>query len=374
MKTAFAHAPLLRGEKLEAFGAELDALRDQHVRQLGAADARYIRKVRHFVRWTEVLGRLALYGAAPAPWLLWPLWGLGVLLLGVAKIVDNMELGHNVIHGQYDWMNDPSLQGDRFQWDHLCPSDWWRQTHNHSHHQWTNVRGKDDDIGYGLLRLFPEQRWTPFALGQPLYALLLAVFYQTGIAIQHMKLGVYLKGRRPWRAFVRDAGPLWRKLPWQGGKDYLWFPLLAGPFFLPVLLGNMAANLVRNLWTYAVIFCGHFPEGAVLFTPAQVKEETRAGWYQRQIRGSANIRGGFLMDFMTGNLSHQIEHHLFPDLPARRYAAIATEVEAICARHGVPYNSASMLRQFGSVVWKILRHSFPSRPPRSRLDPAPAAG
>ncbi len=354
--------PLISGERLEAFGAEIDALREKHVRDLGAADARYIRRVRHVVRWTEVLGRVAIFGAAPAPWLLWPLWILGTLLLGVSKIIDNMELGHNVIHGQYDWMNDPSLQGDRFQWDHLCPADWWRQTHNHSHHQWTNVRGKDDDVGYGLLRIFPEQRWTPFALGQPIYAAGLAVFYQTGIAIQHLKLGRYLKGRRSWKHFLSDAKPLLRQLPWQGGKDYLFFPLLAGPFFLSVLLANTTANLIRNLWTFVVIFCGHFTADAITFTPAQVKDETRAGWYQRQVRGSSNIGGGFLMDFMTGNLSHQIEHHLYPDLPARRYSTMAVEVREICSRYGVPYNTGSLPRQFGEVVWRIFRHAFPSRP------------
>jgi linoleoyl-CoA desaturase len=100
-----------------------------------------------------------------------------------------------------------------------------------------------------------------------------------------------------------------------------------------------------------------------------VKDETRAGWYQRQIRGSSNISGGFLMHLMTGNLSHQIEHHLFPDLPARRYATIASEVRAICAKYGVPYNTGSLPRQFGSVLWRLFRHAFPSRP---RWAPAPA--
>ena len=126
----------------------------------------------------------------------------------------------------------------------------------------------------------------------------------------------------------------------------------------------MVANLVRNLWIFVVIFCGHFTKDAIIFTPAQVRNETRAGWYQRQIRGSSNLRGGALMDLMTGNLSRQIEHHLFPDLPARRYAAIAVEVQAICTRYGVPYNTGSLPRQFGQVLWRIFRHAFPSRPRR----------
>ena len=129
-----------------------------------------------------------------------------------------------------------------------------------------------------------------------------------------------------------------------------------------MLLGNTAANLSRNVWTFIVIFCGHFTKDAITFTPAQVKNETRAGWYQRQVRGSSNIGGSKVMHFMTGNLSHQIEHHLFPDLPARRYSAMSVEVREICERYGVPYNTGSLPRQFGQVVWRIFRHALPSRP------------
>jgi Fatty acid desaturase len=62
---------------------------------------------------------------------------------------------------------------------------------------------------------------------------------------------------------------------------------------------------------------------------------------------------------MTGNLSHQIEHHLFPDLPGHRYGELAAEVREICARYGVPYTTGPLYRQFGSVVKKIIRLSLP---------------
>ena len=62
---------------------------------------------------------------------------------------------------------------------------------------------------------------------------------------------------------------------------------------------------------------------------------------------------------MSGNLSHQIEHHLFPDLPAHRYAELAEEVREICARYGLPYNSGPLHKQFGSVVKKIVKLALP---------------
>jgi len=143
------------------------------------------------------------------------------------------------------------------------------------------------------------------------------------------------------------------------------FPLLAGPFFLPVLLGNVVANVLRNLWTYTIIFCGHFTADAETFAKSSVIGETRGQWYLRQLRGSSNLAGGRLLNLLSGNLSHQIEHHFFPDLPANRYASMAGPVREICARYGQHYNTGSLSRQFGQVIWRILRHAFPSRPAQS---------
>jgi linoleoyl-CoA desaturase len=148
-------------------------------------------------------------------------------------------------------------------------------------------------------------------------------------------------------------------------KDYVLFPLLAGPFFLPVLLGNLVANAMRNVWTFVVIFCGHFTADAEVFPKESIRNESRGHWYVRQLRGSSNLTGGPIMDVLTGNLSHQIEHHFYPDLPANRYAAIAVEVKQICARYGQHYNTGSLPRQFGQVAWRIVRHAFPSRPPKA---------
>jgi NADPH-dependent stearoyl-CoA 9-desaturase len=145
-------------------------------------------------------------------------------------------------------------------------------------------------------------------------------------------------------------------------KDYVVFPLLAGPFFLPVLLGNAVANILRNLWTYTIIFCGHFTADAETFPKESIKNESRGHWYLRQLRGSSNLAGGKLLNVLSGNLSHQIEHHFYPDVPANRYAEVAPEVKAICARYGQHYNTGSLPKQFGQVVWRILRHAFPSRP------------
>ena len=81
--------------------------------------------------------------------------------LSLSKILDNMEIGHNVMHGQYDWMRDPALNSKMFEWDTACPGDQWRHSHNYMHHTYTNILGKDRDIGYGVLRMDESQKWNP---------------------------------------------------------------------------------------------------------------------------------------------------------------------------------------------------------------------
>ncbi|AYF89827.1 fatty acid desaturase [Pseudomonas sp. DY-1] len=340
--------------ELDAFGVELDDLRQRTLDDLGEADARYIRRIRAAVRFCCWSGRvLLLLGWFPPSWL------LGVALLGLGKILENMELGHNVMHGQYDWMNDPELRGTRYEWDIAGPSDFWRHTHNHIHHSYTNVLGMDDDVGYGVVRLFPEQRWKPFYRWQPLWVALQAVLFQYSVAVQHLRLDQYVKGRMS----ADELRPLLRqfnaKVLRQSVKDYLAFPLLAllvGGSVTAVLVGNLLANLIRNLWTFTVIFCGHFTERAAVF-PADVLEgESRGHWYLRQLRGSSNLEGGPLFHILTGNLSHQIEHHLFPDLPARRYSEMAKQVREIARRYGQDYNSGRLSVQFGSVMKRIWKY------------------
>ena len=365
----------LSATELQGFAAELDAVRARTVATLGQRDADYIRAVAAAVRWISLGGRLLLMvgaiGGAFLPALLWPACIAGTLLLALSKILENMELGHNVMHGQFDWTGDPRLNGQAYEWDIAGTSDNWRKTHNHQHHTWTNVRGMDDDIGYGLLRLFPEQRWKPFHLFQPAIAVVFAVLFEWGIAIQDLRLGRWFAGKLRLAQLREQFRPVGRKMGRQVLRDYVLWPLLAGPWFLPVLLGNIVANVLRNLWTYTVIFCGHFTADAETFSRESVRSESRGQWYLRQLRGSSNLTGGGLMNLMTGNLSHQIEHHFFPDIPANRYAAMAVEVRAICARYGQHYNTGSMPVQFGQVVWRILRHALPSRPRASA--PAPAA-
>lgn len=83
-------------------------------------------------------------------------------------------------------------------------------------------------------------------------------------------------------------------------KDYVFFPVIAGPNALPVLAGNAIANVIRSLWSSAVIFNGHFTEDAETFEADNVENETRAEWYLRQIRGSSSFTGTDWLHILSG--------------------------------------------------------------------------
>jgi fatty acid desaturase len=279
----------------------------------------------------------------------------------VAKILENMELGHNIMHGQWDWMRDPKIHSQAYEWDHASPSAQWKRSHNEIHHTFTNVLGRDNDLGYGIMRVDEDQRWHPSNLGQPLWNFVNACIFEYGIAAYDLELGKQLKGRgEDKEKFRADAREVLRKIGRQMRKDYVVHPLLSGPSFLHTLTANLTANLVRNLWTHSVIMCGHFPEGVETFAKTSIEGETRGEWYLRQMIGSANIEGSKVMHVMTGNLSHQIEHHLFPDLPSNRYAEIAPRIRDICHRYGLSYTTGSLPRQVASAWKQVIRLSLPN--------------
>jgi linoleoyl-CoA desaturase len=362
--SAAAH---LTDEQVEALGAELDAIRAEVVASLGEADARYIHRVIAVQRGLEVGGRAALiFSLFP------PAWVAGTAALSVAKILDNMEIGHNVLHGQWDWMRDPKIHSTTWEWDHASPAASWKKSHNYEHHTFTNVRGKDRDLGYSIMRVTPEQEWKPTDVFQPLVNLGLSMIFEWGIAIYDIELEKVKDGTKPWPQAKAELMGLWRKARRQIAKDYVLFPLLSGPGFLSTVAANATANAARNMWAHAVIFCGHFPDGVETFDEERLEGETKGQWYVRQMLGSANLSGSKLFHLMTGNLSHQIEHHLFPDVPSNRYAEIAPRVQEICKRYGLPYITGSLPRQYGNVLRKIARLAFPGGGGKSPAATPPA--
>jgi NADPH-dependent stearoyl-CoA 9-desaturase len=347
--------PHLTQDEVNEIARRLDAIRDEVLADRGEKDAAYIRRLIRIHRYLEISGRATLMAS-----ILPPAWFAGTALLSVAKILENMELGHNIMHGQWDWMRDPQIHSTTWEWDNVATSEDWKMTHNSMHHTWTNVIGKDDDVGYGRLRVTKDQEWKPEHLGQVATNLLLAMFFEYGISMYDSAVNSESIAHDGLSSRKQAIAKAWHKIKPQAVKDYIAFPLLSGISAPTTFAANFTANVVRNVWTHTVIFCGHFPDEVRYFTPEQVQGESKGDWYIRQMLGSANIEGSELFHTMTGNLSHQIEHHLFPDLPSNRYSQIAPQVRAICEEYDLPYTTGPLVKQNLEVWRKLAILSLPN--------------
>jgi linoleoyl-CoA desaturase len=420
-------SPLARlsAEQIEELGREFDAIHDEVFDDLGDRDRRYITSMIEMHRRLVVLSRLVLLASRHKP-----AWIVGTSMLSLAKILENMEIGHNVMHGQWDWMNDPQINSSTWDWDSASTAEAWKHSHNYIHHTYTNIRGKDHDLGYEIMRIDPHQPWHPIYLLQPFYNLVLAALFEWGVASHDLDFEAIRKGEKSNEAIRRELKGMARKGRQQITKDYMVFPVLSGLVstlvelalasrsagavrpghkpksrsrrtlergwnkarrttskddgdilrqlierrsfrrpFRTTLTADVTANIVRNVWAYGIIFCGHFPDQTYTFSQEEVADETRGGMYVRQLLGAANIEGKPLFHVISGNLGYQVEHHLYPDMPSTRYAEIAPRVKEICERYELPYNSGPFLKQLAMVQRTILRLALPGGKPRPKPGP-----
>ena len=364
---AFAH---LTDNDIDNLAVELDAIRLDVDARLGESDARYIRRTIAAQRALEVAGRLLLAFSTrrSASW-------AGTVTLGVAKIVENMEIGHNVMHGQWDWMNDPEIHSSTWEWDMSGASKHWKATHNFQHHKYTNILGMDDDVGYSTLRVTRDQPWKGYNVGNLLFNSVLALGFEWGIGLQPIEFGKLLEQGPSRELTLQQIREFSVKAGQQLVKDYVAFPALTAvspaATFTSTLKANVVANVIRNIWTAAVIFCGHFPDGAEKFTTTDMIGESRGQWYLRQMLGSANFDAGPALRFMSGNLCYQIEHHLYPDLPSNRLHEVSLQVREVCHKYDLPYTTGSFPTQYAKTWRTIAKLSLPDRYLRDTVDDAP---
>ena len=323
-------SPLARltDEQIEALGKEFDAIHDEVYDDLGDRDRRYIVSMIEMHRRLAVLGRVLLLFSRHRP-----TWIAGTTANSLAKILENMEIGHNVLHGQWDWMNDPYIHSSSWDWDTASTSEAWKHSHNYVHHTYTNIRGKDKDLGYEIMRIDPHQKWHPVYLAQPVYNVLLMLFFEWGVAFHDLDFEAIRTGEKSQKQVLKELKGIAGKARSQIVKDYVAWPLISalamsaldialnapelakkrrlrkrdprriaaaagaialksgGRAYRKTLTANVAANMVRNVWAYAIIFCGHFPDQTYTFSQEEVEDESRGALVRAPARGRREHRG-----------------------------------------------------------------------------------
>jgi NADPH-dependent stearoyl-CoA 9-desaturase len=191
------------------------------------------------------------------------------------------------------------------------------------------------------MRIDPQQGWHPVYLLQPAYNILLMLLFEWGVAVHDLDFTAIRAGEKSMKQVGKEFEGIAGKARTQIQKDYIAWPLISGLLatrvdaayfalkvrrgggrrnpsirvqrmarrlrrrratrgevimqlvagrsfrqpFLRTLTANATANVIRNVWSYAIIFCGHFPDQTYTFTEDDIAEETRGGWYVRQLTG-----------------------------------------------------------------------------------------
>ena len=359
--------------------AEFEAIKQRYRSKLGPADVAYIKGLRLKSRLAELVGRGLLWISPEAI-----TFSLGVAFTWLHRNLEAIEIGHNVLHGQYDSFAEiPQFHSHNFKWKAPIDEEAWRREHNGQHHVHTNVYELDPDLNHGILRMNDQQPWNSYHRWQvPVY-----LFFAYPIVLYSFN-GQNLGFRQTFRelkfpkgnegyAPVHNPGVTpeqlkrrhWLSIGRVLFKEYLLVPQLAlatGFSFWKVMLGNLLADVINNYWISLTIQATHLTE------PLQPEDalKHKGHWYLTQLDSSVNFKGGRTMSILWGHLNYQTEHHLFPDIPSRHYPDIALEVQEVCQRHGLPYKCNPTwfhaIRNYLAVMWKF------SFPPKAQVIPQPA--
>jgi len=335
--------PVWTQEKLEALGVEIDAVGEETKAKLGPEDVAYVKKMRKISRIAEVFGRSLLFVSLD------PLtWSAGVFSLWLHNQLETAEIGHSALHGVWDGLpGAEEFSSDTFSWATPVSEEAWKREHNILHHQYTNIVGRDPDLNYGSMRMTPKATWLPYHLFQvaqffwtaPAFMWIIG-FYATGLTdvMSGEKDKTYaniLPDRHPKTIFKAALKTAKKMIPY-GFREFVFWPALAGPLWWKVLAGNVAADMVRNIYTGATIYAGHFGDDLEYYD-RDYRPRGRGEWYKMQIEAAHNYEVPSFISKLCGALDYQIEHHLFPKLPPNRLREIQPKIQEICERYGLNY-------------------------------------
>ena len=371
-QVATAQSPWTQA-KYDAFAKELDTVHEDVKAQLGAEDVAYVKKIERVARLAEIVGRLLIHFSLD------PLsWSAGVFALSIHNQLHATEIGHSALHGSWDGLAGAELFASAsFHWKTPIDEESWKHEHNVLHHQYTNIIGRDPDLSYGTIRSAEQIPWVPIHLIQaaqffwtaPIFLWVIAT-YATGVNdfIQKNRDENYAKILKDRKAssIAQALNKTLRKMVPYSVYNFVFWPVLAGPLWWKVLGANLSADMLRNIYSAATIYAGHFGDDLEYYDH-DFKPKGRGQWYKAQVEAAHNYDVPLPLSVLCGALDTQIEHHLFPKLPPNRLREIQPKVQAICERYGVRYNKGSWSGTLVGAVKRLAKLSVPSLPKRPQL-------
>lgn len=363
---------MLSPQQKKAFAAEISALYRETKAKVGQQDLDHIEKVDRFSKALEKKGReLINQGKGFSS------WKSGIVMLVSHYTIEFSELGHNILHGQYDHLeNAGRFHSSKWTWNNTMDEKDWALMHNTVHHPFTNIKEKDHDLGYFAFRVNGAQKWRwysifqPFALG---WILLNDAHYYA--MYTSMSADVARNERLTRKGITNPLGRIWREVK----HSYISMPLQHGWRALRVGSANLLARSIANAYLGLILASSHMTEESEVFE--EVEHETEADYYLRQAAATVNFHNDkpfpkkyldqmnalkdetldtSFADIFYGAINYHLEHHYYPDLPPNRLRELAPQVKAICEKYGVPYRMEGFGQASKNVVTTILKHTLPT--------------
>ena len=271
-------------------------------------------------------------------WIVYPLW----VIIGLFSAFSAVNIGHDAIHGAYSKQTKiNALMSHSF--NLLGASAYmWKLMHNQAHHTFTNIDHHDEDIiAVPIIRMASNQLWKPIHRYQHIFCWFL-----------------YPLGTLSW-VFKKDYSKFYQKsigtFPLKHkAKDHVMLYVYKGIYYcLFIALPLMMVDVPVTTMLLGFLI-GHLFEGfalAVIFMLAHVVEEVefpmyneenviQYGWHEHQMRTTANFAtGSYLVNFLTGGLNFQIEHHLFPLVCHTHYPKLSPIVKEVASKYRIPYHN-----------------------------------
>lgn len=305
-------------------------------------------------------------------------WSRGVALGALHTLLEFSELGHNIMHGSYDHLpNAGEFHSERWVWDFVTDPREWSVMHHQNHHPFTNIVGKDHDLGYSFLRSLAGQNWYAHHSVQLLiYTLLMSTpsYYFT---LYTATSAARTEGRK---IFSKETfSKSFSLIQGHFAKKFIQDPLsVPKQKFIPTFVGNYLTTTLGYGYLLHILFLEHHANPLELYTDTGTNE-TQEEYFIRQIKSTTNfIPYQFLdnyfrkilkeeVDFKNppdfnvfyGGLDTHLEHHLFPDLPCNRQREVRNDVQRICEKYNLPYHNYPMIDLIKSIPLDLLKNTLP---------------
>lgn len=326
-------------------------------------DLEYVRRVDFVSGVYEALGRFLIhFSLDPFTWSA----GVGILSL---HFIQEWNLSHVVVHKTYD--SFPNAKKYHFKtarsWSiHIAKFPGMRG--HMSHHSHTTVIGRDADFSHhGWDRLSDKVKWKPHHLIQFPLGILAFPFSMWAQNIHYAGFTDFFnkdgskhifikeKSREEFIQAVKNFGEGF--LPYFA-YNYIFYPALAGPFFMKVVAGNFCSELLCNIWMACVNLGNHLGGDVELLLPEEEPKD-RKQYLLKTIRCCNDFPLPRILDFHTGGLNYHLAHHLAPKLPPNRLKKLTHKIQNLCEEYKVPYNSKGFIRSSATSLGKLLYYALP---------------